>query len=122
MPRFVVLRHETPPGFPRGLHWDLMLEQEGALRTWALAAEPTPDCEIEADELAVHRVAYLQYEGTVSGDRGSVERWDEGQFTVLQESSDLLLLQLNGRRLLGLARLQRRTDDPVHWTFRVADA
>ena len=34
MPRFVVLRHETPPGYPRPPHYDLMLEQEGGLWTW----------------------------------------------------------------------------------------
>lgn len=122
MPRFVVLQHETPPGFPRGLHWDLMLEQEGVLRTWALAAEPLPNRLIEADELAVHRVAYLQYEGPVSGDRGSVTRWDEGEFAVVQETSERILLTMSGRKLQGMASLERRADDPVQWTFRLLDA
>lgn len=122
MPRFVVLRHETPPSFPRGLHWDLMLEQEGVLRTWALAAEPLANCEIEADELAVHRVAYLQYEGPVSGDRGSVTRWDEGDFVVVQETNHRISFTMSGRKLRGSASLERRTDDPLHWTFRLADA
>ena len=35
MPRYVILQHDTPPGYPRPLHWDLMLEQGRTLRTWA---------------------------------------------------------------------------------------
>jgi hypothetical protein len=120
-PRFVVLRHETPPNFPRGLHWDLMLEQDGVLRTWALAEEPNPRKTILAEELAVHRMAYLQYEGPVAGDRGTVTRWDEGEFSIAQETADAIDLELSGRRLVGKVKLNRRPEDPVQWTFRWED-
>lgn len=120
MPRFAVLRHEMPPGSPRATHWDFMLEQEGALRTWALDEPPRADAEIAALELAVHRVAYLQYEGPVSGDRGSVSRWDEGDFKIVHESADLLEITLAGKQLTGQARLMRQPTDPLHWTFRLA--
>jgi hypothetical protein len=119
MPRFVVLLHETPPDSDRGTHWDFMLEQEGALRTWALAEEPRPGKTIAAQELAVHRVAYLQYEGPISADRGSVTRWDEGEFELVQESADRIELNLAGRQLIGKARLTRG-DDPLHWSLRLA--
>jgi hypothetical protein len=120
MPRFVVLRHEMPPGAPRASHWDFMLEQEGALRTWALDEAPRADAEIDALELAVHRVAYLQYEGPVSGDRGHVTRWDEGEFQLVQESAEGIELILCGKQTRGRVRLLRRSDDPLHWTFRLA--
>ena len=120
MPRFAVLRHEMPPGSPRDTHWDFMLEQEGALRTWALDEAPRADVEIEALELAVHRVAYLQYEGPVSGDRGSVSRWDEGEFEIVQESADRLELTLAGKQVRGRVQLVRQPQDPLHWTFRLA--
>src|SRR5882724_3306447 len=68
MPRFVILRHETPPGFARPAHWDFMLECGGVLRTW---------------EMADHRLAYLEYEGEVPGGRGTVSRWDEGRYEIL---------------------------------------
>ena len=119
MPRFVVLRHEMPPGSPRATHWDFMLEQDGALRTWALDELPRADAEAPALELAVHRVAYLQYEGPISGDRGSVLRWDEGEFNIVHESADCLELTLAGKQLLGQARLTRDASDPLHWTFRL---
>ena len=35
MPRFVILEHDYPE-----LHWDLMLETAGALRTWRLLRPP----------------------------------------------------------------------------------
>ncbi len=83
MPRFVVLRHETPPGHERPTHWDFMLEAGGVLRTWALAEAPCRGRAIAAEELAEHRLAYLEYEGDVSGGRGSVVRWDAGTYEVL---------------------------------------
>jgi hypothetical protein len=122
MPRFVVLRHEMPAGAVRASHWDLMLEQEGALRTWALDEAPRADADIDALELAVHRVAYLQYEGPVSGDRGHVTRWDEGEFQLVHESADEIELVLRGKQTGGVARLVRHPDDPLHWTFRLASS
>jgi hypothetical protein len=83
MPRFVVLRHVTPPGHDRPTHGDFMLECGGALRTWALAEPPSPGRTIAAEELPDHRLAYLDYEGEVSGGRGSVTRWDAGTYEVL---------------------------------------
>ena len=59
-----------------------MLEQDGVLRTWALAEEPAAQAEIAAEALGDHRLDYLEYEGPVSGDRGSVSRWDEGEYEM----------------------------------------
>ncbi|HEV2971076.1 MAG TPA: DNA polymerase ligase N-terminal domain-containing protein [Pirellulales bacterium] len=69
-----------------GVHWDLMLESGAALRTWALAAEPASDILIAAEQLPDHRLAYLDYEGPISGDRGTVIRWDAGHFELLSET------------------------------------
>ena len=44
--RFVILTHDHP-----FLHWDLMLEADGVLRTWRLLQEPTPDTIIVAEPL-----------------------------------------------------------------------
>ena len=40
MARFVLLYHDCPNDHPRPSHYDLMLEANGALRTWAIAALP----------------------------------------------------------------------------------
>jgi len=100
MPRYVILLHEVPPGHAvadgRGTHWDLMLEQNGVLRTWALADEPGDESRTKAEQLPDHRLAYLDYEGPVSGNRGVVSQRDSGQYETLAESAERLELRLVG--------------------------
>jgi hypothetical protein len=107
MPRFVILRHETPPGRGRGLHWDLMLECGGVLRTWALAEEPEAGKSIAAEQLPDHRLDYLHYEGPVSQNRGTVSRWDNGEYKILEESPTQLTIALDGARLSATATLTK---------------
>jgi hypothetical protein len=113
MPRFVILRHELPPGAARGSHWDLMFEQAGVLRTWAVDEIPSSTAEIEAQLLADHRLAYLDYEGPVSGDRGSVTRWDGGDYTLECDEADRWIVRASGARLRG--RLTLRAAGPHSW-------
>ena len=124
--RFVLLRHETPAGYPRGSHWDFMIEFAGALRAWALAETPTDGRDIEAEKLADHRIAYLELEGEISGGRGSVTRSDRGTYTIVRESENELLLDLRGEQLVGQALLTRQsleqqaiaTGEAQRWKFR----
>jgi hypothetical protein len=105
--RFVVLFHHTPPGYPRGSHWDFMLEIPGGLRTWALPAEPSAGADLIAQPLADHRLEYLTFEGPLSGGRGSVARWDAGTYETLDEADGRWVVRLAGSRLAGVASLQR---------------
>jgi hypothetical protein len=125
--RFVLLRHETPAGYPRPSHWDFMIEVAGALRTWALAETPTDGRDIEAERLADHRIAYLELEGEISGGRGTVTRTDRGTYKIVRESENELLLLLRGEQLIGSALLTRQSPgaQPAHgaeaaqrWKFR----
>lgn len=102
MPRFVILTHDHP-----FLHWDLMLQQEGSLRTWRLLQEPDSGGDIPAEPLGLHRIGYLDYEGPVSGNRGEVIRWDAGEFTVIEETDERWRVCLSGRKLKGIAALMR---------------
>ena len=111
MPRYVVLRHEPGSASDRELHWDLMLEQESSLRTWALDSEPGAGASITARELASHRKAYLDYEGPVSGERGSVTRFDRGTYQVIRQFENGLAIELDGQRLQAAVTLQRYGDD-----------
>ncbi len=78
--RFVLLFHQYVPGDERKDHWDLMLEHEGKLLTWALAENPKPGKSILAKALDDHRIEYLQLEGEISHDRGSVSRVISGKY------------------------------------------
>lgn len=113
--RYVVLRHEMPPGQGRGLHWDLMLESGDVLRTWALPQEPGSGMQVEADALADHRPAYLDYEGPVSGNRGMVTRFDRGTYMIVRESELELVADMTGEKLRGRLRLVRQADDIQRW-------
>jgi hypothetical protein len=109
MPRFVILRHELPPEATRGSHWDLMFEAGATLRTWSLETAPDLADEQVATPLPDHRREYLTYEGPVSGNRGSVARWDEGTFEVLGDDDEAFVVEVAGRRLHGRIMLTKTT-------------
>jgi len=115
MPRFVVLWHETPAGYPRGSHFDLMLEQGEALRTWALENFPAPGESVIAERLPDHRLAYLQYEGEVQGERGTVRRVDAGEYEYLQESTTLLVARIHGNKMQGTLTLNAEDESTHRW-------
>jgi hypothetical protein len=115
MPRYVILLHELPPGHERATHWDLMLERAGCLRTWALPEVPCTTLECPADQLADHRLDYLDYEGAVSGDRGRVSRWDEGVYHTESETPEALTVLLHGRRLAARVTLARVAASSHSW-------
>lgn len=125
MHRFVLLRHIGSPASSLVSHWDLMLECDGALATWRLDwlpqswvaafgvhdSTPSPLAAGEsahAVQLAPHRLAYLDYEGPLSGDRGSVSRWDDGRYDATHRNDDAWAFTLSGRILRVQVQLKRR--------------
>ena len=106
MPRFVILRHESP----RGLHFDFMLEVGDVLKTWALPRLPEAGEEMACESLADHRPEYLDYEGPVSGGRGSVVRQDRGTYLIVRESESQLAVELSGEQVTGRATVDKKGD------------
>jgi hypothetical protein len=113
MKRFVLLEHDHPV-----LHWDFMLEIGAALRTWRLAAPPASGQTCAARQLADHRLAYLDYEGPVSGGRGFVTRWDWGTYEGQGDGEEKASLRLIGQRLRGVMELTRLSGEEWQATFR----
>ena len=76
MPRFVLLEHTGHPDDPAGRHYDLLLEEPDACRTWRLAELPVAGGEpVVALPLPPHRLAWLDtLAGEVSGGRGFARR------------------------------------------------
>ena len=94
MPRFVVLFHQVPARQPRNDHWDLMLEDDGQLLTWALDREPASGTDLDAIQLAQHRIEYLEFQGELSGGTGAdVRRVMSGTFEWAQRTDN----EYNGR-------------------------
>lgn len=102
MPRFVILEHDHPE-----LHWDLMLEAGAVLWTWRLSAPPGIAQRIHALRTFDHRTLYLDYEGPISGDRGSVVRREKGTFSWDMQSDERIQVKLVGEVLRGVLRLWR---------------
>lgn len=85
------------------------------LRAWRLLTEPAAGIEIVAEVLPDHRRLYLDYEGPVSGGRGTVTRWDAGEYSGEMDGPAFSLF-LRGSCLNGRVTLEDR--GPAGWRFR----
>ncbi len=131
--RFIVQKHDATR-----LHWDLRLEMDGVLKSWAVTKGPSPD---PADKrLAVrtedHPLDYATFEGTIPEKEyggGTVMLWDRGRWEPVKGKSadDLekghLHFILHGERMQGewlLIRLKEKPGEKrENWLLRkVEDA
>lgn len=106
MPRFAVLLHDWPEP-----HFDLFLGDGDELQSWKLPGDFSPPAVSPIVPGAAHRSLYLDYEGAVSGGRGTVVRWDAGEFEWLAEQR----AQFFGARLHGIYTWIETADGA--WTF-----
>jgi hypothetical protein len=110
MPRYIHLEHAGAPDDPAGRHYDLLLEEGAACRTWRLSALPVPGGPtVPAEEIAPHRLAWLDHvSGEVSGGRGFARRVDGGPYAVIAAEGETRLpaesirVRLEGERVSGL--------------------
>ncbi len=137
MPRFVLLYHDCPPNYERTSHWDFMLESGEVLRTWALERLPrdwqaahartiavhqncpglATDNSVAAVQLADHRRDYLEIEGPLSRDRGTVVRVAAGTFCSEHESPGEWRVTLTSDDLVPRVQLSRSEADSEHWVL-----
>jgi bifunctional non-homologous end joining protein LigD len=100
-PRFVVQEHHAT-----ALHWDLRLERDGVLASWAVPRGIPVDP--ETNHLAVHTedhpIEYLDFEGDIpegSYGAGSMRIWDRGVYEVEKWSDREVMFVLHGERVTG---------------------
>lgn len=77
-----------------------MLEHGAVLETWAIDMPIQVGVDMVSRKLPDHRLAYLDYEGEVSGGRGEVSRYDRGAFESLDWTEKLVRVKLRGGRFL----------------------
>jgi len=94
-----------------------MLEADTGLLTWSLPLPPCYGHLLPAKILPDHRKEYLEYEGPVSGDRGSVARWDEGTFELLERDEAVLKATLHGGKLAGTLCMERSEEGAEIWRW-----
>jgi hypothetical protein len=120
MPRFVILLHEMPANCSRATHYDLMLEHGPMLRTWALERIPGVGETVSAQRLDDHRPVYLDYEGDISADRGQVRRVDQGDYEMIEDRPERLVVKIGGTHP-GIVTLA--LDQPAHrWRVSLSGA
>ena len=80
--RWVLLRHTGAPDDLKGIHFDLLLEDEEFCRTWRLSNIPLLDGPyVDSVRIAPHSLAWLDIkEKVVSGNRGVAIRIKKGIF------------------------------------------
>jgi hypothetical protein len=113
VPRFVVLDHDFPVR-----HWDFLLEAGGVLRAWRLLAEPGVGRAVPAEPLPDHRIVYLDYEGPVSGGRGTVVRWDAGTFEWVHDRGEEVAVDAAGGKVSGRVAVERESGG---WVWRCGE-
>jgi hypothetical protein len=82
-----------------------------------LPGPPEIGQEMTCHSLPDHRPFYLDYEGSISGDRGSVTRWDQGTYRVKRQDDMEWVVELEGEKLKGIATLQWEAKDFKEWIF-----
>jgi len=103
--RYVILRHRAG----QDLHWDLMLEREGALKTFRLKEDPKALLEgkwIAAEPIQDHELRFLTYEGSVQGGKGSVVREAQGDYETLRQDANLWEVRMQGASLKGVFQMK----------------
>ena len=110
-PRFVVQEHHA-----RALHWDLRLEHDGVLWSWAVPKGiPMRN---RPNHLAVrtedHPLEYLTFEGQIPTGQygaGTMSVWDRGTYDAEKLQDDEVILTFHGSRVHGKYALFRTRDD-----------
>ncbi|WP_116995609.1 non-homologous end-joining DNA ligase [Desertimonas flava] len=120
--RFVVQRHRA-----RRLHYDLRLELDGVLVSWAVPKGPTLDADVKrlAAHVEDHPLDYFDFEGTIPAGEyggGDVIVWDWGTWTPAPGTDPQRALRrgdlhfdVAGIKLAGRFALVRRGQDDRSW-------
>ena len=100
-PVFVIQKHAAS-----SLHYDFRLEVDGVLRSWAVPKGPSLDPGVRrlAMQVPDHGVEHAEFEGVHAGSprgTGAVIIWDEGEFELVREQPDHLVVELHGEKLQG---------------------
>ncbi|WP_144637434.1 DNA ligase D [Bordetella genomosp. 13] len=122
-PAFVIQKH-----WATRLHYDLRLELDGAMKSWAVPKGPCYDPSVKrmAVQVEDHPIAYNQFEGEIPKGQygaGKVIIWDEGTWEPLVDPrkgyrEGHLKFTMHGTKMQGtwaLVRLRGRDEKKPTW-------
>jgi DNA ligase D-like protein (predicted 3'-phosphoesterase) len=113
---YVIQKHQATH-----LHYDLRLEMDGVLKSWAVPKMPPTKSGVRrlAVQVEDHPIEYAKFEGTIPEGQygaGTVEIWDNGHYVMRDSREDKLIFEIEGKRLKGtycLVRFKERKN----WLF-----
>lgn len=99
--RFVIQEHHA-----RNLHWDLRLERDGVLKSWAVpkGVPEQPGIKRLAIPTEDHPMEYAAFEGTIPEGEygaGTVSIWDAGTYTQKRWTDREIEVDFHGKRITG---------------------
>lgn len=115
---FVIQKHKATR-----LHYDLRLEKDGVLQSWAVPKQPPEETGVKrlAVQVEDHKLGYESFEGEIpegSYGAGMVEIWDEGYYIPVKFENEEIIFELNGKRLKGtycLIKLKPKIPKDKNW-------
>lgn len=117
---FVIQKHNAS-----NLHWDLRLEMNGVLKSWAVPKQPpkrkgTKRLAMETED---HPYEYKDFEGEIPEGNygaGKVEIWDEGEYEMVEKKEKSMKFTLHGKKLKGdyvLVKTEYGSKPKKSWLF-----
>ena len=122
--RFVVQEHHATR-----LHWDLRLEHEGVLASWAIpnGIPATPADNRLAVHTEDHPLEYLEFHGEIPKGQygaGTMSIWDQGTYELHKWEERKVEITFHGERLsgrYGLFSIGRNGDSANDWMIHRMD-
>ncbi len=122
--RFVIHEHHA-----RSLHWDLRLERDGVLASWAVpkGLPPAPGENHFAAATEAHPLEYLQFHGEIPKGQygaGSMTVWDSGTYHTLKWEPRKIEVLLHGQResaRYALFAIDKDHNPPRDWMIHRMD-
>lgn len=118
---FVIHKHDA-----RVAHFDLRLEKDGVLKSWALpkGLPDKPGVRRLAVETEDHNMASRDFEGEIPKGHygaGTMMIWDHGTYVCREWTDNHILVRLSGTRVNGSYHLVRYPKDgPKSWLLFAA--
>jgi DNA ligase D-like protein (predicted 3'-phosphoesterase) len=98
---YVIQKHDASH-----LHYDLRLEMDGVLKSWAIPKKPPTKRGVKrlAVQTEDHPIEYADFKGEIPEGQygaGTVEIWDKGGYSLKKRKEGELIFEIRGRKLQG---------------------